>query len=128
LDDRAEGLWRIHDDLYDLTDFVKKHPGGESWIRLTKGTDITEAFEAHHLTKTPETMLPKFRVRSAAQPRLYKFTFAEDGFYRTLKRKVSEQLKAMDHSSESSTKVSRRYMGSISCRTFHLFEILTCNF
>lgn len=35
-DDGAEGLWRIHDDLYDLTDFVDKHPGGKSWITLSK--------------------------------------------------------------------------------------------
>jgi cytochrome b involved in lipid metabolism len=24
---------RIHDDLYDLTDFKRVHPGGEDWIR-----------------------------------------------------------------------------------------------
>uniref|UniRef100_A0A1B0CJ83 Putative delta 6-fatty acid desaturase/delta-8 sphingolipid desaturase n=1 Tax=Lutzomyia longipalpis TaxID=7200 RepID=A0A1B0CJ83_LUTLO len=26
LDDGAEGLWRVHDGIYDLTDFVEKHP------------------------------------------------------------------------------------------------------
>lgn len=36
LDDGAEGLWRIHDDLYDLTSFVDKHPGGSMWLLLTK--------------------------------------------------------------------------------------------
>ena len=35
-DDNAEGSWRLHDDLYDLTDFVKVHPGGQDWIALTK--------------------------------------------------------------------------------------------
>lgn len=35
-DDGAEGLWRIHDDLYDLTDFIDSHPGGAEWLRLTK--------------------------------------------------------------------------------------------
>lgn len=35
-DDGAEGLWRIHDDLYDLSDWIDKHPGGRDWIRLTK--------------------------------------------------------------------------------------------
>lgn len=36
LDDNAEGLWRVHDTLYDLTDFVKLHPGGMDWITMTK--------------------------------------------------------------------------------------------
>lgn len=35
-DDNAEGLWRVHDGLYDLTNFIELHPGGEDWIRLTK--------------------------------------------------------------------------------------------
>lgn len=35
-DDGAQGLWRIHDDLYDFTDFIRQHPGGEDWLVLTK--------------------------------------------------------------------------------------------
>ena len=29
IDDDCEGLWRIHDDLYDLTGWEKNHPGSE---------------------------------------------------------------------------------------------------
>lgn len=43
--DGAEGLWRIENKLYDLEIFAKLHPGGAEWIRLTKGTDITELFQ-----------------------------------------------------------------------------------
>lgn len=43
--DGAEGLWRIGNRLYDLEKFAKFHPGGEEWITLTQGTDITEIFE-----------------------------------------------------------------------------------
>lgn len=35
-DDNAEGLWRVHDTLYDLTEFINWHPGGRDWIELTK--------------------------------------------------------------------------------------------
>lgn len=35
VDDNAEGLWRIHNKLYDLTDFIDKHPGGSDWIKFT---------------------------------------------------------------------------------------------
>nr|CAI5858925.1 unnamed protein product [Callosobruchus analis] len=34
--DGAEGLWRVHDGLYDLSEFVNKHPGGSEWLTLTK--------------------------------------------------------------------------------------------
>lgn len=43
--DGAEGLWRIKNGLYDLEAFAKSHPGGAEWLRLTKGTDVTELFE-----------------------------------------------------------------------------------
>lgn len=35
-DDNAEGLWRVHDKLYNLRDFSENHPGGKEWIYLTK--------------------------------------------------------------------------------------------
>lgn len=35
-DDNAEGFWRIHDKLYDLSQFVLSHPGGPDWIKYTK--------------------------------------------------------------------------------------------
>lgn len=35
-DDNAEGLWRVHDKLYDLTAFVDNHPGGREWLTLTE--------------------------------------------------------------------------------------------
>ncbi|XP_047528788.1 cytochrome b5-related protein-like [Vanessa atalanta] len=93
LDDGAEGLWRIHDKLYDFTTFMKKHPGGAEWLELTKGTDITEAFESHHINPTTEKMLNKFYIRDAKTPRNSPFTFHEDGFYKSLKRAVHEELK-----------------------------------
>ena len=36
VDDNAENLWRVHNKIYDLTDFIGKHPGGSNWIELTK--------------------------------------------------------------------------------------------
>lgn len=92
VDDNAEGFWRIHDGLYDLTNFVQNHPGGRQWLELTKGTDITEAFESHHITPKANQLLPKFYVRNASQPRNYLLTFNDDGFYKTLKRRVALKL------------------------------------
>ncbi|XP_026737179.1 cytochrome b5-related protein-like [Trichoplusia ni] len=86
--DGAENLWRIHDGLYDLTEFISIHPGGAEWLAVTKGTDITVAFETHHLKGLAETLLPKYFVRKTTLPKNDPFTFKEDGFYKTLKLKV----------------------------------------
>lgn len=96
IDDNAEGLWRIHDKLYDVTDFIQRHPGGAEWLEMTKGVDITEQFETHHITEKAEKLLSKFYVRDAALPRNYDFTFAKNGFYKTLKRRVADQLDDLD--------------------------------
>ncbi|CAB3236902.1 unnamed protein product [Arctia plantaginis] len=93
MDDGAEGLWRVHDKLYDLTKFIKLHPGGEEWLELTKGTDITEAFESHHLNPAAEKILTQYYIKDAKTPRNSPFTFKEDGFYKTLKKVVFEELK-----------------------------------
>jgi hypothetical protein len=94
--DNAEGLWRVHDKIYDLNDFISKHPGGSEWLEMTKGIDITEQFETHHITSEAEQVLKKYFVREAAEPRNYKFTYNEKGFYRTLKRRVAEKLDGLD--------------------------------
>ncbi|CAG9854815.1 unnamed protein product [Phyllotreta striolata] len=93
--DGAEGLWRIHDKLYDFTSFINYHPGGSDWIVLTKGTDITEAFESHHISHAPEEMLQKYYIKPAQAKRNFPFTFHEDGFYRTLKREIRKSLKTI---------------------------------
>lgn len=94
--DNAEGLWRIHDKLYDLINFIQRHPGGADWLKLTQGTDITELFETHHISGKAEILLPNFYVREAKKPRNYRTTFCDDGFYRTLKIKVADQLSVVN--------------------------------
>ncbi|XP_061398766.1 cytochrome b5-related protein-like [Musca vetustissima] len=96
-DDEAEGLWRIYDNLYDLHNFMDRHPGGRFWLEQTRGLDITEAFEIHHIRGVPEALLKKYFIRQASKPRNYVLTFDENGFYRTLKGRVGEHLKDMDY-------------------------------
>lgn len=107
LDDNAEGLWRVHDKLYDLTSFIESHPGGEEWLEMTKGIDITEQFETHHITDRAEQFLQEFYVRDASQPRNYKITFENCGFYKTLKRRVAN--KYFNHVNQKSVAISKLY-------------------
>ncbi|XP_053971020.1 cytochrome b5-related protein-like [Hylaeus volcanicus] len=94
--DGAEGLWRVRNGLYDLEGFSKHHPGGEEWITLTKGTDITELFESHHLTDKAANILPKYYIRDAIVPRSVPLTFEPNGFYMTFKKRALEALKDVD--------------------------------
>ncbi|XP_065218352.1 cytochrome b5-related protein-like isoform X2 [Planococcus citri] len=107
IDDGAENLWRVHDKLYDLNSFVEQHPGGAMWLSLTKGTDITEAFECHHLTPAAEKLLPKFYVKDATSPRSSPFTFKPNGFFRTIKRKV---LKHFDYKTPQISRISTTFL------------------
>ena len=124
LDDNAEGMWRIHDKLYDLKDFTNRHPGGKEWLELTEGCDITEQFETHHITNKAEQMLSKFYVREATLPRNYKFTFNDDGFYRTIKRKVAARIDKLD---QAPATTSEFYFNFILSSTF-LFSILAARY
>ena len=93
-DDNCGDLWRVHDKLYDLSGFVDSHPGGRMWLEVTKGTDITEAFESSHLDEQKvEAILAKFYRKEATNKRQSPFTFEPDGFYRTLKRRAHFHLK-----------------------------------
>lgn len=123
LDDNAENLWRIHNKLYDLKDFVDKHPGGKDWITLTEGIDITEQFETHHLSDHAEKLLTKFYVREASQPRNYKITFEENGFYKTLKRRVASKITS--HINKSSVASSRFYCDLMLASTILAFILVS---
>ena len=61
--------------------------GGKDWILLTKGTDITESFETSHVFGVPQALLRKFWVKKATKPRTSRFTFDEDGFFKTVQRR-----------------------------------------
>jgi hypothetical protein len=62
---------------------------------LLQGSDITEAFEAHHITKIPEHLLKHFYVWAASEPRNSPNTFKDDGFYPTLKHKAQPILQKL---------------------------------
>lgn len=88
-----------------MNEFASKHPGGSDWITLTKGTDITELFEIHHLYGKAEQYLTKFYVRDTKLPRNYNFTYKPDGFYRTLKGRVMKLLPNLDTSPKNISEV-----------------------
>ena len=91
-------LWLIHGRLYDLAPFVSTHPGGPDWLQWTKGTDCTTEFETHHLDASKaEAVLRAYDRGPLESPNpsaAAAYTWADTGFYRTVKRAAFEVLKA----------------------------------
>jgi fatty acid desaturase len=59
--------WIIHGELYDMEEFVRRHPGGEHTILLGKGRDCTELFESTHVMRNMDmvkAILSKYRVEA----------------------------------------------------------------
>lgn len=86
-------LWMVHGKWYDLTSYIDKHPGGPSWLKLTKGQDVTEAFEVHHLNiPKVQSVLSTMYVKDAADDYVGRYAWDDNGFYRTLKGRVRNIL------------------------------------
>ncbi|CAD7939425.1 unnamed protein product [Amoebophrya sp. A25] len=55
---RADDLWiAVNGFVYDLTKFVKLHPGGKAVLTAVAGTDATKQFYALH----NKTILAKYK-------------------------------------------------------------------
>jgi len=86
--------YKIHDKVYDLTDFVPLHPGGTDMFQhLRSGCNITPMLYAYH--KSPKNilaMLPKYEIASDSLP-LVKFdtNFTYDK-YCELKKIVYDEM------------------------------------
>ena len=94
IDRVVNGLWRIHGKAYDFSSFAAQHPGtcpfpfvstipqhacfhsvltdrlgGRHWIDMTKGQDITDLFEVHHLNlDKASSILPKYFFKVSRKP------------------------------------------------------------
>lgn len=59
-----ESCWvAVDDGVFDLTDWIDRHPGGPERILRLCGTDATQAFEAQHdSNERPHEQLAAFRI------------------------------------------------------------------
>jgi hypothetical protein len=94
---------------------VKKHPGGQYAIYLAKGQEGRSLIESYHMSPPAQSLLDKYRLPAEQQietpewkafPPSQKFSYDEDGFFRTVKRearkyfadrKLSHKVPSMCH-------------------------------
>lgn len=62
--DTPESCWAVMEDtVYDLTDWIDQHPGGEERIQQLCGTDASDAFDDQHGGQDePEGQLSEFEI------------------------------------------------------------------
>jgi len=112
---KPKQLWYVHGEAYDLTEFLDHHPGGRQAMKMGQGLNCTELFETYHFKRyPPESILEKYRISSkncilnkatlrekqaevenlTPEERLdllgEHYTFDENGFYKTVKRRVQK--------------------------------------
>lgn len=92
-----------------------------------QGTDITEAFESHHISTLPETILKRYFVRPSNSPRNSPFTFKEGDFYRVLKSKIRDVLPTVPEKAAVQSKTFTDML-LVSFITFSLLAVYTGNY
>lgn len=52
-------------NVYDVTDFASRHPGGKDWVTKYSGCDVTEIMQQsspHRHTKAAYSIMQKYRI------------------------------------------------------------------
>lgn len=95
------------EQVYDLTAFARRHPGGTEVLRLAAGRDVTQVFEMYHPLATHD-LLPKFYVGDLVTNELPVFP-AMGSFYRTLRERVDEYFKRTNQDPKFAPAMMVRY-------------------
>jgi fatty acid desaturase len=104
-DNIPNGLWKIHDDIYNLTPYLDQHPGGRIFLERVQGSDCTEAFEAHHIQPISERLLKQYRIPTSNNDNKIdnhrRFTY--DGMWLQVKTRIAKALVDMGNPSGNCT-------------------------
>lgn len=83
---------RIHNKLYDLSEFKNKHPGGRDILETaSKMNDATPMFESYHSLKDIEKikkMSKTYEISDIILKDTPVYTYKKSDFYRTLSKRV----------------------------------------
>jgi len=82
----------VRGQVYDVTSWLKSHPGGRDVLLLNAGRDATQLFEAYHAVWVHK-MLERFWVGSLSHPSEHPTFPPMSQFYLTLKQKVEDHFK-----------------------------------
>lgn len=79
--------------VYDLTSWVDKHPGGREVLLLMAGRDATAAFESYHpFTDKPRKIIGKYEVGSVSSHEFPQYR-PDSGLYATMNQRLAKYFK-----------------------------------
>jgi len=81
--------------VYDITDWLKKHPGGKQALLLVAGRDLTDLLVNYHpfSGNKPMEILSKYEIGELVSLEFPQFK-ADSGFYRECRERVHEYFKS----------------------------------
>jgi len=81
----------MHNIIPPLAPFVPE------WLQMTRGADVTDLVHTHHLDESKvDAILKKYYVTDVKHPNTnIRYTFKDEGFYMTLKRRVATKIREM---------------------------------
>ena len=81
--------------VYDISGFIKKHPGGEEQIMLAAGRDMTQLFHSYHRQHVADLIEKKCKyVGDLVSDEMPTFPTGDGKFYQTLNHRVSNYFKS----------------------------------
>ena len=120
--------WVIHNKKYDMSDFIKYHPGGEHTIILGKGRDCTELFENTHCMCDKEKInkiLEEYYVDISYNNS--KFDWSNNPIYREIMSEVKLSFENKNYKADSSLIIKIIFL-ILLWSIFYYFGITNYNF
>lgn len=91
----AKSAWVIvRDDVYDVTEWIDRHPGGREILLLAIGRDVTDLMTSYHpFTDKADKMLAMYKIGTLTGPREFPQYSPDRGFYKTVCERVDKYFK-----------------------------------
>jgi len=88
-------VWTISGKRYDLTPFLKEHPGGAHVLERARGSECTGLFESYHIFVSRDTlfqMMAKYELHDGVEADKPAMVY-HDAFYGELKQMVRDHFR-----------------------------------
>lgn len=111
----SDDEWIIRDKIYNLSSWIKLHPGGPTILSMNRGRDCTELFETYHAlspkSRFIEATLGKYFVRNVSKDELAlcsPFNW-NSSKYKLMKSDLSNRVLSYFKQTEQSSKMNTFY-------------------
>ncbi|KAI9023259.1 delta-5 fatty acid desaturase [Hyaloraphidium curvatum] len=107
---RPDSLYlAIRGKVYDVTDFISRHPGGRAALLAAAGRDVTESFESYHDDAVAAPVLSKFYIGDLVTNELPVFPEPNE-FHRAIKARVAQYFKDTKQDPKFAWPIVGRYL------------------